>query len=335
MNRIGSETIVLYAELRERLETFEAMRTIASLQGEFTTKQIKGILYHYFQATLPGGRAQIYLGRDSEEVRRLIDEYQRGKRDMQLEQQLIQRLAAQIIAGGVVPVGAEIARVTKRLADSAVFKVGGVLVGSIAFHIMGIHLGVQWDAPLRATQDVDVASGSRVALAVPNLVADVPAALDSLQMGFFPVPRLSNKEPSTSYAIRGKTLRIDLLTPTARKQAAPIFIRRLNAAAQPLRFLDYLIGNPVPSALVAGNPCLVNIPQPARFALHKLIVAGERVVISASKKRKDLDQAAALLQLLKEDRPGDLQIALDELEKRGRSWMKRLTRALQETGLTV
>jgi hypothetical protein len=41
--RIGGETIVLYADLRERLETFEAMRSIASLPGEFTSKVVKGI----------------------------------------------------------------------------------------------------------------------------------------------------------------------------------------------------------------------------------------------------------------------------------------------------
>lgn len=72
MERIGGETMVLYADLRERLEVFEAMRGIAHLQGEFTRKTIKGKVYHYFQATLPTGRTQIYLGPDSEEISRLI-----------------------------------------------------------------------------------------------------------------------------------------------------------------------------------------------------------------------------------------------------------------------
>ena len=59
MERIGGETMVLYADTRERLEGFEAMRGIASLPGEFTTKVTKGSVYHYFQTILPGGRTQI------------------------------------------------------------------------------------------------------------------------------------------------------------------------------------------------------------------------------------------------------------------------------------
>lgn len=53
IQRIGGETIVLYADLRERLEVFEAIRSIATLPGEFITKTVKGSLYHYYQAALP------------------------------------------------------------------------------------------------------------------------------------------------------------------------------------------------------------------------------------------------------------------------------------------
>lgn len=333
MERIGGETLVLYIELRDRLETLEAMRCIASLSGEFTTKIVKGRMYHYFQATLPGGRTQIYLGPDNAEVRRLIAEHGAGRRDFELDRQLVERLAAQIAAGGVAPVAPDMSRVIKRLADSAVFRVGGVLVGSVAFHVIGIHLGVHWDARLRTTQDVDLPTGSRVPVVVPDSRADVPRAIESLRMGFFPVPRLSHKEPSTSYAIRGKTLRIDLLTPARRGKTSPVFISRLNAAAQPLKYLDYLFENPLPAAMVSGNPCLVNVPRPARFALHKLLTSQERSAVSAGKKSKDVAQARALLELLKEDRPGDIHQAREDLERRGKSWSARLRRALKENGL--
>jgi hypothetical protein len=333
--RIGGETIVLYADLRERLETFEAMRCVASLPGEFTSKIVKGMVYHYFQATLSSGRAQIYIGKDSDELRRFIKE-QRSERTMVLaDEKLFQRLGSQIIAGGVTPVPNEMARIIHRLADGGLFMVGGVLVGSIAFHILGTHFGALWENASRTTQDVDLAGEANVKVAVPDIQADIPAVIDSLKMGFFPVPRLSHKEPSTSYAIRGKTLRIDILTPGKNADSGPVFIRRFNAAAQPLKYLDYLIENPLTAVMVHGNPCLVKVPQPARFALHKLIVSQERGPASADKKRKDIAQACALLALLKEDRPGDIETAKADIEKKGISWQKKLVAACREGKIEI
>lgn len=335
MERIGGETLVLYADLRERLEVFEAMRSIASLPGEFTTKVVKGIVYHYFQATLSGGRTQIYIGPDSEEVRRFLADREVGKKDISADEIMLQRLGAQVIAGGVAPVMPDMARIINRLAHSGVFHIGGVLVESVAYQILGTHLGVNWDKGSRMTQDVDLAAGTSIALAVPALQANVPAAIESLQMGFFPVPRLSYKEPSTSYTIRGKTLRIDLLTPMRRGQTAPVFIPRINAAAQPLKYLDYLIEEPVNAVMISGNPCLVKVPQPARYALHKLILSQERDASAADKKRKDIAQAQSLLALLKEDRPGDIDIAREELAKHGASWVKKLMAACKEGDITL
>ena len=326
--------MVLYADLKERLEIFEAMRSIASLPGEFTTKTVKGSVYQYFQAILPGGRAQIYMGPDNEQVRRLIEKRETGKEHALADEKMFQRLAAQIVAGGVTPVMSEMARVITRLADCSVFRVGGVLVGTIAYQILGIHLGIICECSSRMTQDVDLAGDIRVALAVPDLTADVPTTIDSLQMGFFPVPKLSHETPSTSYAVRGKTLRIDLLTPATRgTTAAPVFIRRLNAAATPLKYLDYLIENPINAVMIAGTPCLVKVPQPARYALHKLIISQERDVTSAAKKSKDLLQAKIMIERLKEDRPGDLKFAREALAKRGASWLIKVKTACDQAGV--
>lgn len=330
VERIGGETMVLYADLRERLEVSEALRGIASLPGEFTTKIVKGSLYHYYQAALPGGRVQFYIGRDGEEIRRLIAERMEGKWPAEADQRLFRQLASQIMAGGVAALPADIARVVHCLADSALFRAGGVLVGSVALHVIGVHLGVHLKDSIRTTQDIDIAGESRIRVAVPDLRADVPAAIESLRMGFFPVPRLSNKEPSTSYAIRGKTLRIDLVTPMRGGRSEPIHIHRFNAAAQPLKYLEYLIEDPVGAAMVSGTPCLVKIPQPARFALHKLMIAQERDASSASKRRKDVLQAMAVLEILREDAPAEIEKARAALAGRSDSWARTLRRACKE-----
>jgi len=336
MERIGGETMVLYSDLRERLAVFEAMRNVASLPGEFVTKSVKGSIYRYFQTILPGGRTQIYIGPNNEQVRSLIDARETGKVHALADEKMFQRLAAQIMAGDVMPIMPEMARIVARLADCCVFRVGGVLVGTIAYQILGPHLGVVWERPSRMTQDVDLAGDTtRVAVAVPDLTADVPSAFDSLQMGFFPVPKLSRKVPSTSYGVGGNALRIDLLTPARQGASAPVFIRRLNAAATPLKYLDYLIESPIKAAMVAGMPCLVNVPQPARYALHNLIISQERDATSAAETRKVLLQAKNMITLLKEDRPGDLELAKLALAERGTSWLKKVDAACRQGGIEL
>jgi hypothetical protein len=332
MERIGAETMVLYADTRERLEVFEAMRSIASLPGEFTTKTTKGSVYHYFQTILPGGRTQIYIGPDNEQTRQLIRVREIGKEHALADKKMFQRLAAQIMAGGVVPILPDVARIITRLADSGLFGVGGVLVGTIAYRILGPHLGITWSD---SSMTHDLAGDNRVAVAVPNLTVDVPAAIDSLQMGFFPLPRLSHKEPSTSYAVRGKAMRIDLLTPSRKGEVSPVFIRRLNATATPLKYLDYLVEDPISAVMIAGTPCLVKVPQPARYALHKLIISQERDVSSTDKRRNDLLQARNIIALLRDDRPGDLELARESLSKRGASWLKKVEAACEQAGIEL
>jgi hypothetical protein len=70
------------------------------------------------------------------------------------------------------------------------------------------------------------------------------------------------------------------------------------------------------------------VPQPARFALHKLLVARSRPAVFQTKGDKDLRQAAFLIEVLGEDRPGDLGLALEALRARGRDWNKTFDEGL-------
>lgn len=73
--------------------------------------------------------------------------------------------------------------------------------------------------------------------------------------------------------------------------------------------------------MITGGGILVNVPAPARFALHKLIVARSRTATQQTKSGKDLDQAAQIIELLAEDRPGDLAAAWEVIRGR-RSLLK-------------
>ena len=208
-------------------------------------------------------------------------------------------------------------------------------MGTIAYQILGPQLGVRWESASRMALDVDLAGDTHVSIAVPDLAADVPTAIESLRMGFFPVPRLSNKEPSTSYAVRSKALRIELFTPARNVSKAPVFIHRLNAVATPLKYLDYLIEDSVNAVMVAGTPCLVKVPQPARYALHKLVISQERDATASGKKRTDLLQAKNMIELLKEDCPGDLELAREALAKLGASLQKKVETACDQARIEM
>jgi hypothetical protein len=119
-------------------------------------------------------------------------------------------------------------------------------------------------------------------------------------------------------------------TPIDKGNTAPIFVRRLNASATPLKYMDYLIEDPISAALIAGTPCLVKVPQPARYALHKLITSQERYGSLNEKRKNDLIQAAEMIALLKEDHPGDLNLAKDALVERGADWRRKMEAAAKE-----
>lgn len=220
------------------------------------------------------------------------------------------------------------ARVIAGLASAGVFRVGAVLVGTQAFVALGNLLGIRWASGLR-TQDIDVAATRVLEVAVPQSEADLPKALDALNMGFLPVPGLDPKSPETSYTVRGRALRVDLLTPAqGARSGRPIAIPRLRAAAQPLEFLDYVIEGAIAVPLLNGGATLVNVPDPARFALHKLIVSGRRQPFEQLKAVKDRQQAGELLATLYDDRRGDLTLAAEALNKRAVAWRTRLRREL-------
>jgi len=327
MERQPLDVQTLYADLLEQLAAYEAARAIGHAAGTFVTKTIKGRDYYYFQQSDPGGtKRQTYLGRRDKALDSVAARFAEGRRSADDDERSIQRLAALLRAGGALSTDAPSARTMRALADSGVFFLGGVVVGTHAFLLLGNVLGVRWDSAVR-TQDIDIAAPRTLDVVVPSLTTDLPSALESIEMGFLPVPGLDPRSPTTSFKVRGQGLRVDLLTP-ANRAGRPISIPRFNAAAQPLRFLDYVIEAPIRAAVIDGGAVAVNVPDPARFALHKLLVAGERPATMQVKREKDITQAAQVLEVLAEDRPGDVQLAWEALRERGGSWTKRVMASL-------
>ena len=334
MQRLPLETQTIYAELLERLTALDAHRSIGRAPGSFVAKTVKGQHYWYFQHSEPGGvQRQIYVGCKDAALDRVVTRYREDRAARRDDTAAVERLCAILRAGGALMTDTPSARVLKALADAGIFHLGGVLVGTHAFVVLGNLLGASWSGAALRTLDIDLAARPALDIALPHLEGDLPGVLDQLEMGFLPVPPLDPRLPSTSFKVRGAGLRVDLLTTlSGRRKTGPVPIPRLRAAAQPLPFLDFLLERPVRGAVVNGGGVLVNIPDPARFALHKLIVAGERAAFMHTKREKDLHQAAQLLALLAQERPGDIGVAWDEIKRRGRGWQRRITSGLSALG---
>lgn len=134
-------------------------------------------------------------------------------------------------------------------------------------------------------------------IAIPEIGADIPKSLEILNMGFLPVPPLNPGHPSTSLKVRGNPLRVDILIPSKNHVThKPVVIPRFRTAAQPVKFLDFLIEKPVQGAVFNNWAVLVNIPSPARFALHRLLVARERDV-SMNKKTEKHKEEGVIMQI--------------------------------------
>jgi hypothetical protein len=278
VDRMPLESQTLYAELLERLSALEARRSIGYVSGSFVTKRIGGETYYYFQYSSPGGvKRQIYIGRRDQTLDQIVKRYREGREWFAEDAAGIQRLCALLRAGGALVIDSASARVLKALSDGGIFHLDGVLIGTQAFMVLGNLLGVRW---AYNTHTGYRHCGGSNRQHCPSRPGDgCPWSHRRPGNGFSPVPQLDPRKPSTSFVVRGKGLRVDLLTPLrGRRASGPVRINRFRAAAQPLPFLDFLIASPVRGAVVDGGGILVNVPDPARFAFHKLIVSGERGV---------------------------------------------------------
>lgn len=325
MDRLPLGTQTLYAELMEQLTILEAHRSIGHLPGCFTTKKLSGDHYYYFQYSLPGGALrQVYIGKKTPRLESIVERFLGEREEFKADIENIQRLCAQLRIGGALVTDAATARTLKALAESGVFSQNGVLIGTNAFIVLGNLLGVSWRGASARTQDIDISRESGTAIALPDLQTNIPKALEQLEMGFLPVPPLNHKQPSTSFKVRGKPLRVDVLTALKGENKGPVFIPAFNVAAQPLKYMDYLLERPEWGAVINGGGVLVKVPLPARFAFHKLIVSRSRELSAQDKSAKDVFQAAQVISVLADDRPGDLILGWEEIKPYGKNCIKLL-----------
>lgn len=305
------------------------MRSVADLPGAFVAKSVKGHKYWYYQYTEPAGRRrQVFVGPDTNAAVHAL----MAKASAPSAADALAPLLRSAVVLGCAEILPRHYRVLRRLAEYGFFQAGGVLIGTHAFVAYGNMLGVRWGAADAArTHDIDFAhAGKNISLAlVANQPVNTHAAIESLEMGFLPITGLSGKTGGAYLIPAEKEFRLDFLTTVGRAGDAPYEHPDLHVTLQPLRFMEYSLENVQQTALLSGaSATIVNVPHPARYALHKLIVAGEREGAFQSKVGKDLMQAGLLLGALRESRPWDVEEAWSDLLARGKGWSLRAQQGL-------
>jgi hypothetical protein len=293
-------------------------------QGTFTSKEIKGRRYWYFQVQTESGRSQRYVGPESPQLMEQIEHHKKGRSDERERRALVSTL---VRSHGLPRPVSEIGDIVEALARAGVFRLRSVLVGTVAYQAYSSMLGVKLSGALLQTSDIDIAQFRNVSIAVEDRTPPMLDVLKTVDKTFRVVPHLRERDRVTSYAAKGG-LRVDFLTPNEGADTDdPQDLPALQTDAEPLRFLDFLIHDPERAVLLHSAGVLVNVPAPQRFAIHKLIVARRRRTGSA-KGDKDLQQAGALLEFLAQKRSQDLKLAWSEAYDRGKKWRQLLLEGL-------
>jgi hypothetical protein len=226
-------------------------------------------------------------------------------------------------AAGVPAPDAMTGRVVEAFAQAGLFDRGAVLVGTTAFQMYPMIVGAYLSSGALMTQDADIAI-ARLAVRQMVGVPSMHSILAGVDKTFDAKLHRDHKHAFTFQS--DSSYMVDVLTTQGRSEGA-VLIRGLDCGAQPLKYLDYLIERPLRITALIGSGVEVVVPQPIRYALHKLIVAQRRGALNP-KTAKDVTQARELIEALRQRDPRSVEDAMEDLQDRGPAWRKLLTQGL-------
>ena len=307
---------------------------VTELRGAPTPRQINGKTYWYDRYRIGSDIHESYLGEETPDLLGRLEQFEAFRAERASRRQERSRIVRLLRSERYLGMDGATGSLMAALSRAGVFRLGGTLVGTTAFRMYEGELGLRLTLDQTAmTNDIDIASFERLSLALGDTVApalqDVFGAFD-----FAPIPSLDRKRVWRWRQASTETM-IEFLTPSFEEEEGLRDLPALGVSAQSLHFLGFLIANPLPAAAVYRNGILMQIPRPERFAIHKLIVSDRRKDGPDSlKARKDLQQAELLIEILSEDRPGDLADAYADALSRGPKWREHLERSLGRTPIS-
>lgn len=299
--------------------------------GSFKTRRVKDRNYWYYR---PSGKAEDqrekYVGPvDDSAITKRIENFAQLKNDYRNRRKIVSTL---IRDACLFKPENRIGDVIDVLWKAGIFRLRACLVGTIAYQTYGTVLGYRITNIALQTGDIDFAQFHSISLAVGDTIPPILDVLKTVDKAFKPLPQLDNKAAPTRFVGSGG-LRVEFLTPNEwsdDQTGKPLRLPALGGAGgEPLRFLDYLIREPVRTVMLHKGGIPILVPQPARYAVHKLIVADQRGK-GQGKDRKDLQQAHCLSEALVElGRIEELREACEEASERGSNWKNALTASIK------
>jgi hypothetical protein len=283
---------------------------------------------HYYYAKIPVGqdRVDAFIGKVADpSAKQRAETLRRGMAQARNRRKLVSILKREGFAAPQKTIGATL----DAIAYSGLFGAGAVLIGTGAYMMSEALVGHFLPAPTLMTGDLDLATADLALTAEPP--EPFEAILKRGDPTFRSVMQLDPRKPPSRFTTADGFL-VDLIAPTRRRSDTnPVTMKALKAGAAPLQHIDWLIFEPVRTVALWGAGVPINVPQPARFAIHKLILAQKRDSGMRLKRQKDLAQADALIEALLVNDPYALKDVAADARQRGRNgWALPIERSLNE-----
>ena len=296
-------------------------------EGRFITAKVKDKRYWYID--IPdgkGGKSRRYVGSaDDPEISKRVQDFKRDKDDYRARRRMVTSLTRQ---GGMIAPDTLTGDIVEALATGGLVRLRGVLIGTVAFQTYAGILGVRLPMAALLTGDADVAQDYAISQEVEDSLPPIVELLQGVDPTFRPVPHRSGSAASSAFQT-DSGYRVEFLTSnrgsddyTGRPSRMPALG---GASADPLRFLDFLIRDPIRTVLLHKSGVPVTVPAPERYAVHKLIVASRRRTDGQGtiKRDKDIQQSSLLVEALaRSRRHSDLALVYNEAWGRGPAWQE-------------
>jgi len=296
--RVYIDTVQVY---EAHLDAIEKNR---SYTGGMHWKKVKGKEY-LFRSRGRHGHG-VSLGPRSPETEEMFNSFQRGKQEMKERlDSLRHRLdeQARVCKAALIQrVPSVVTGILRLLNQHDMLGRNLIVIGTNALSAYEAAGGVFFDAPIMATEDMDILWDTRSKLTLA-------ASRNIVGTGLIGILRKADRSFETSSArgfraINKDGYMVDLIKPLPRnalQRGQPSTLGEPgDLVATEIRNLQWLVSSPKFSQVVIGEdgyPALMIVPDPRAFALHKLWMNEQRDR-EPVKKVRDRDQAVAVAKLV-------------------------------------